>query len=557
MSKGSRELIDKPTFLGAILLLLITTVPLILFPDLGALWILAAKEFVTERFGILYLLLGIGSILFMAYIAFSDIGRIKLGSKKESPEFSTVSWVAMLLSCGIGASILYWSMVEWVYYYQQPPFQVEANTPEAARWAVAYGIFHWGPLAWSIYLIPALPIAYFYYVRRSRVLKFSQALVPVLGERRAKGATGKLIDISLVFGMLGGVATRLGIAAPLITQGFHELLGLPIRLETQIAVLILCALLFGYSAFVGLKRGIKTFSNFTMWLALLLLLFVLIAGPTLFILNNGLETLGRMLHSFLRMATWTESFSYFEQLSYFRFPQQWTVFYWAWWLVFAPSVGLFIAHISRGRTIKEMIIGSIFFGTLGCFLFYMVLGNYGVYLQFSGKLDLVQLLNNQGANATIFAILKTLPAGQWVVLVYTLIALVFTAITFDSISHILASVVQKEVDTEPLRWNRIFWAFALALLPIALMILGGFEALLAASIIAGIPLLLVALLLCLSIVKVARHDLGSHPTLIEKEIVLEKLSAKGPWSQEEAGEQDGATLGGSGNAKQGSAGERS
>ncbi|WP_226646455.1 BCCT family transporter [Microbulbifer variabilis] len=522
-------LIDKPTFWGAFLLLLITTVPLILFPDIGYRWIVAAKDFLANRFGIFYLLLGIGSIFFMGYIAFSDIGRIKLGGKKEVPEFTTVSWVAMLLCSGIGASILYWSLVEWIYYYQEPPFQIEANTTEAARWGVTYGIFHWGPLAWSIYLIPALPIAYYYYVRKRKVLKFSQALAPVLGQRRADGAIGKLIDISLVLGMLGGVATRFGIAAPLITQGFHELLGLPIGLETQISVLLLCALLFGYSAFVGLKRGISAFSNFTLWLALSLLIFVLLAGPTLFILDNGMEILGRMLHSFLQMATWTDSFSHFEQSPDYRFPQQWTVFYWAWWLVFAPSIGLFIARISRGRTIREMIIGSIFFGTLGCFLFYMVLGNYGVYLHFSGKLDLVEILNSQGANATIFAILKTLPASQLVVLVYTLAALLFTVITFDYISYILAAVVQKEVDIEPLRWNRIFWAFALAVLPVALMILGGFEALLAASIITAVPLLLVALLLCLSIVKIARHDLQSYSTLMEKEIVLEGLSTEDPW----------------------------
>ncbi|QFT54908.1 BCCT family transporter [Microbulbifer sp. THAF38] len=531
MSQSTKGLIDKPTFCGALLLLLITTVPLILFPDLGSLWIMSAKDFLTNRFGILYLLLGIGSILFMAYIAFSDIGRIKLGGKEETPEFTTIPWVAMLLCSGIGASILYWSFVEWIYYYQEPPFLVEANTTEAARWGVTYGIFHWGPLAWSIYLIPALPIAYYYYVRKRNVLKFSQALAPVLGQRRANGAIGKLIDISLVLGMLGGVATRLGIAAPLITQGFHELLGLPIGLKTQIAVLILCALLFGYSAFVGLRRGISAFSNFTMWLALSLLVFVFLAGPTLFIIDNGMEILGRMLHSFLQMATWTDSFSHFEQSPGYRFPQQWTVFYWAWWLVFAPSIGLFIARISRGRTIREMIVGSIIYGTLGCFLFYMVLGNYGVYLHFSGELDLVETLNDQGANATIFAILKTLPASQLVVLVYTLAALLFTAITFDYISYILAAVVQKEVDVEPLRWNRIFWAFALAVLPVALMILGGFEALLAASIITGAPLLLVALLLCFSIVKIARHDLRSHSTLMEKEIVLEGLPVKDPWDE--------------------------
>ncbi|MFA0811161.1 BCCT family transporter [Microbulbifer epialgicus] len=530
LNKESRKVIDKSTFYGSLILLLVATVPLILFPEVGSVWLLAAKDLITEKLGVFYLLLGIGALLFVLYIAFSDIGRIKLGGQKGRPEFSTISWAAMLFSSGIGASILYWSMVEWIYYYQQPPFQVEANTAEAARWAVSYGIFHWGPLAWSIYLIPALPIAYYYYVRQHRVLKLSQALEPVLGEGRANGVTGKLIDISLVFGILGGAATRLGIATPLITLGLHKLFGIPAGLGTQVGVLVLCVLLFGYSAVAGFKRGISALSNITILLALALLFFVFVAGPSLFMLNSGLDSLGRAIHNFLQMATWTESFSHFKQFPNSRFPQEWTVFYWAWWLVFAPSIGLFIARISQGRTIKEMILGSIFFGTLGCFLFFMVLGNYSVYVHFSGELDLVNTLNHGGANAAIFAILDTLPASQLVVLLYTVIALVFTAITFDSISYILAAVVQKEVNGEPLQWNRIFWAFALTIMPIALLVIGGLEALQAASIIAGVPLLLIALLLCISIVKVARYDLGFHPALPEKEIVLEGLPEGEPWS---------------------------
>ncbi|BBM03457.1 BCCT family transporter [Microbulbifer sp. GL-2] len=534
MNRIPNDHIDKPIFWGSLVLLLVTTVPLLLFPEAGSAWLLAVKDLVTEKLGVFYLLLGLGAMLFVLYIAFSDIGRIKLGSRHERPEFSTVSWAAMLFCSGIGASILYWSMVEWVYCYQQPPFQVEANTPEAARWAVAYGIFHWGPLAWSIYLIPALPIAYYYYVRKRKVLKFSQALVPVLGARKANGVVGKLVDISLVFGMLGGAATRLGIAAPLITQGFHEIFGLPTGLMTQVAVLTLCALLFCYSAIAGLRRGISALSNLTIGLALAMLFFVCVAGPTLFMINSGLDALGRVLHNFLQMATWTESFSHFQQFPDTRFPQEWTIFYWAWWLVFAPSIGLFIARISRGRTIRAMIAGAIFYGSLGCFLFFMILGNYGVYLHFSGELDLVQTLNRQGANVTIFAILNTLPANKLVMLVYTVIALIFTAITFDSISHILAAVAQTKVDGEPLRWNRIFWAFALAVMPVTLMFLGGLEALQAASIIAGVPLLLIAPLLCISMVKVARHDLCSYPLLVEKEIVLEEVSAEDPWSTSKA-----------------------
>ncbi|WP_299586954.1 BCCT family transporter [uncultured Microbulbifer sp.] len=513
-------------------MLLLVTVPLVIFPDVGAAWVLTAKKFVTDQLGVFYLLLGVGAILFMVYIVFSDIGQIKLGTAEEDPEFSTVSWASMLFCSGIGASILYWSMVEWVYYYQTPPFQVEGGTPEAARWAVAYGIFHWGPLAWSIYLIPALPIAYFYYVRNHSVLKISEALMPVLGEERAKGGIGKFVDVLFIFGMLGGGATTLGIAAPLITEGAHELFGVPRDLTTQVLVLMLCTLIFGYSAFVGLKNGIRALSNVNMWLSVTLLAFVFLVGPTLFMLNTGLDALGRVLDNIFHMASWTEPFAQFERFPDTHFPQDWTIFYWAWWLVFAPSVGLFIARISRGRTIKAMVVGSIFFGTLGCFLFFMVLGNYGVYLQFSGELDVVQMLNQEGATAAIFAILKTLPASKLVILVYTVLALIFTATTFDSISYILAAVVQKEVDEEPARWNRVFWAFALSVMPVTLMFLGGLDTLQTASVIGGVPLLIVALLLSVSIVKAAQYDLRFQPDYEEKEIYIEDFPEDDPWSKE-------------------------
>ncbi len=529
-ARSSFSIIDKPTFFGALILLLAVTVPLIVYPEQGAAWVNIARNFLTENLGVLYLALGAGAGVFMVFIAFSDIGRISLGHPDEEPEFSTVSWAAMLFCAGIGASILYWGTIEWAYYYQAPPFQVEGRSVEAARWAAAYGIFHWGPLAWSIYLIPALPIAYFYYVRHRNVLKVSEALLPVLGERKAHGKTGTIIDVLFVFGMLGGGATSLGLAAPLINEGAHELFGAPRNIATQVAVLIICTALFGASAYAGLKKGIQTLSNINLYLALTLLAFVFAVGPTVFMASTGLDSLGRVLSNLVHMATWIEPFGSFEGFEDTKFPQDWTIFYWAWWLAFAPSVGLFIARISRGRTIREMVVGSIFFGTLGCFLFFMVLGNFGMYLQLSGQVDVVNILNTQTPTAAIFAILGELPLRYLVIGVYTLLALIFTATTFDSISYILASVVQKRLDGEPERWNRLFWAFALSIMPISLLLLGGLETLQTASIVGGAPLLIVALLLCIAIVKVARFDLRNHAHYTDNDIHIDEFVDDDPWT---------------------------
>lgn len=532
MFKSNIELLDKPTFIGSLLLLFIVVIPLVFFPKEGAEWIASAKILMTDKLGFMYLGLGLASFFFMIYIIFSDIGQIKLGEPDEKPEFSTASWAAMLFCGGIGASIMYWGCIEWAYYYLDPPFQLAPGSEEAIRWAATYGIFHWGPIAWSIYLVPALPIAYFFYVRKQPALKVSSALMPVIGEARSNGWTGKLVDILFIFGLLGGGATTLGLAAPLITEGIHHLFGIPRDTLVQVLVLLACTVLFGYSAYMGMEKGIKVLSNINFWGAMGLLAFILLAGPTIFMLETGLDSLGRMLSNFFVMATWAEPFGGYGSFKNTHFPQDWTIFYWAWWLVFAPSMGLFVARISRGRTIKQMVVGSIFFGSMGCFLFFMILGNYGLSLQLSGKLDIVGMLQTDGAYQAIFAILDQLPFSSVVIAAFTTLCLIFTATTFDSISYILASVVQNNVTEEPMRWNRLFWAFTLSIMPSILLFMGGLATLQTAAIVGGLPLLIIAVMLMLSAVRAASLDLAHQEGYESPEINIEVLPDVDPWSRE-------------------------
>ncbi|ASI90360.1 BCCT family transporter [Vibrio mediterranei] len=526
------KLIDKPTFFGAITLLLSVIIPLIMFPEQGAKIIGQAKLIMTDKFGFLYLALGLAALFFMIFIIFSDIGQIKLGEPDEVPEFATSSWAAMLFCGGIGASILYWGCIEWAYYYQAPPFQLEAGSEEAVRWAATYGIFHWGPIAWAIYLIPALPIAYFFYVRKQPALKVSSALIPVIGEKHTNGALGKLIDVLFIFGLLGGAATTLGLAAPLISEGLSVLFGLPQNTYSQIGVLAICTAIFAYSSFAGMEKGIKILSNINFWGAMLLLALVLVLGPTIFILETGLDSIGRMMSNFFVMATWAEPFGGYGTFDNTHFPQDWTIFYWAWWLVFAPSMGLFVARISRGRTIKQMVAGSLFFGSCGCFLFFIILGNYGLSLQLSGQLDIVAILNEFGATKAIFSMLSELPFAWFIILLFTLLCIIFTATTFDSISYILASVVQKDVTQEPMRWNRLFWAFTLSFMPAVLMFLGGLSTLQTAAIVGGLPLLGIAVMLMISAVKATTLDIRHQEDYVEPTINIEELPEFDPWSNE-------------------------
>ncbi|WP_332870620.1 BCCT family transporter [Halomonas sp. MES3-P3E] len=524
--------IHKPIFFGSLGLLLAVTLPLILFPEMGRVWVMAAQGFVTQNFGVLYQTMGLASLGFMFYIVFSDIGQIKLGDVDAEPEFSLFSWGAMLFAAGIGGAVVFWGMVEWMYYLQNPPFHLEPFSEEATAWAATYGMFHWGPIAWSIYLVPALPMAYFLHVRKHKVLRISEAIRPVLGEKLARSWLGNVIDILFIFGMLGGGATSLGILVPLIDEGLGGLFGFTPNALSQIGVLVGTTALFAVSAWRGLKGGIEILSDINMWIGLAVLLFVLTMGPTVFILDTGLNSLGLMLSNLVQMATWTEPFGNLNGFEDSGFPQNWTIFYWAWWLVFAPTVGLFIARISKGRRIKTMVAGSIFFGSLGCALFFVILGNYGLYLQLSGALDVIQIMNDQSANAAFYAVLGELPLSWLVTLAVVVLLSIFTATTFDSIAYILSSAAEKNINQEPARWHRLFWAFTLSLLPMSLLFLGGLQTLQTASIVSGVPLLVIALLLMISMVRAAKYDLRFQPDYNDPEINIEEFPENDPWTKE-------------------------
>ncbi|WP_079479303.1 BCCT family transporter [Halobacillus salinus] len=519
------KLIDWPTFIGAFILLIGVTVPLVLFPEAGKELVDQANTFMTGNFGVLYMVMGLVIFAFLIYVAFSKNGSIKLGDEGEKPEFNTFSWAAMLFAAGIGSSILYWAVIEWAYYYQGPPFGVEPESKEAIQWATAYGIFHWGPIAWAIYTLPALPIAYFYYVRKKPVLKVSEAVRPVLGDR-VDGPLGNVIDILFMFGLLGGAGTTLALGTPMIAEGIHSLTGIPANLGMKSAIMLLCTLIFAISAYSGLKRGIKVLSDINLWLAIFILGFIFVVGPTRFISETTFNALGILTDNFFKMATWVEPFGNLGQFEQTGFPESWTVFYWAWWLVYAPFVGLFVARISRGRTIRQMVLGTMVYGTLGCILFFGIMGNFGLYMQLTGSFDVIGFMNENGAPATIVEIINQLPLAKFMVLLFTILAIIFLATTFDSSSYILASVVQKNVEGEPLRWNRLFWAFALCLMPLVLMFLGGLGTLQTASIVGGFPLIIIMFLLAWSFMKASNTDIRASDDYQSSTIHIERWKKK-------------------------------
>ena len=485
--------IDWTVFSSSVVLIVGLVLPLALYPEAGKELLGAAFVYLTETFGLLYILAGIAALSFLLYLALSRHGDIVFGEMGSKPQFGALSWSAMLFCGGIGTSVLYWGMVEWAHYYVAPPFSTSPESPEALRWALSYPLFHWGLIGWAFYCLPGIAMGYAYYVGDADSLRLSAACRRVTPPR-ARRWLDPIIDLIFVVGLVGACSTGIGLAVPLIGALVSDLLGLDAQalgFALDVAVIIVITMLFSASAWLGLENGIKRLSNLNIVLAFLLIVFVLLVGPTLFIAELAVETVGHLVANFVRMSTWTDP----EATS--NFVESWTVFYWAWWLALGPFMGLFIAKISRGRNIRQIVFGCLGYGTVGCMAFFLVLGNYAVYLETSGAVPVLEILATDGAPAAIVSILRTLPAATIVIVLFTIVCVIFAATSYDSAAYTLATSASRALreDQHPERGHRIFWACLLGLLPITLISMGGLTPLQSAVTLASVPLLVIFVVL--------------------------------------------------------------
>ena len=491
---------DWPIFTTALLTLAAIAGPLMVWPEAGGRLVDTLYGFLTSQLGVVYIWAGTATLGFVLWLGLGRYGSVVLGTPGAAPSFSTFSWVSMLFCAGVATGILYWGTIEWAHYYVGPPFGVEPRSAKAIEWAATYGMFHWGPTGWAFYCLPTVAIGHAYYVRRQPHMRVSSACHAVLG-RRTDGVVGRLLDTLFIVGVLGAAGTSLGFGTPMIAAGLGRLFGVESSFGLQVGVVGLCAVLFSASVYLGLERGIQRLSYVNMVLTKTLLLFVLLAGPTLFILKMAANSAGLMVSQFLRMNTWT------DPLTESRFIEDWTVFYWAWWVAIGPFMGIFVARISEGRTIRQIVFGMLGWGSLGCAVYYGILGNYALHLELNGIRDVTGLLAAEGEPAAITAVIASLPAGDLVLGVFCVASLVFLATTYDSAAYALASSASTALahDEEPERWHRMFWAFALAILPLALMRIGGLDPMRTASLLASIPLLPVFGVMAVSLVRALRE----------------------------------------------------
>ncbi|MGV8932696.1 MAG: BCCT family transporter [Luteimonas sp.] len=469
----------------------------VLAPDAFGALSARAQAVTLASAGWMYLVVVFAVLVFLGYTAFSRLGSLRIGGQDAEPEFSRGSWFAMLFSAGMGIGLVFWGSAEPLSHFARPPEGLEPQSLAAARASMRYVFFHWGLHPWAIYALMGLAMAWFRYNRKARGM-VSDLLEPLIG-RHAHGWGGRVIDVLAVVATAIGVATTLGFGAVQISAGLGRVAGVSSGLGTQLVVIGVAFVLYMTSSATGLKRGIKWLSNFNVALAALLLAMVLVLGPTSFIFETLTSTLGGYLNLLpsmsLRMAPFSQS----------AWVGDWTIFYWAWWIAWAPFVGTFFARISYGRTVREFLAGVVLAPALVSFLWFSAFGGTALHQEMFEGVDLLAPLA-EGYQYVLFAVLDHLPLATAMAWTCIVLLLSFFVTSADSATLVLASLSSEGVEDPPLA-RRITWGVLQMGIAVALLASGGLDALQAVVIVAALPFALLLAAVVVSMYRVLSSDL--------------------------------------------------
>lgn len=475
------------------------------FPEKTRSSIAQARFFFGDTLGSFYLILGFGIFLLSLYLMVSDYGKIVLGPPGEKPRHSFFTWGATMFTCGLAADILFYSFAEWILYASDPSLSVSGHAEE---WASVYPLFHWSFIPWAFYLVLAVSFGFMLHVRQRSKQRFSEACRPILKEK-ADGVPGRVIDLFALFALLAGTATTFSVATPLMSEIILTLLPLPVsRKFLTVLILLLTCTVYTYAALQGF-RGIHLLAKICIQLFFLLLAAVfLFGGEAKFIVENGLQSLGAMMQNFISLSTTT------DPLRKTHFPQNWTIYYWAYWMVWCVAAPFFIGSISRGRTIRQVIGGGYLFGVGSTLVSFLVLGGYGQALEYKKIADfLTPYQNGADLYQMILNMMKTLPFSSLFLLITLLCMICFYATSFDSIAYTAAcySYRRLEEGAKPRKRVIFFWCLLLIVLPIALVFSdSSMQQIQSVSIIFAFPIGIILLLVIYSFLKDARLVISSH-----------------------------------------------
>jgi len=457
------------------------------------------RKFVGDDLGSFYLFMGLGAVGVSLFLIFSKYGRIRLGAPDEKPLYSNFQWGAMMFTAGIAADIVFYSFCEWLLYANEDYI---SNFGSIQDWASSFPLFHWGPTAWAFYCVTAVVFGYMLYVRKVNKRNYSEACRPVLGKWTDRWP-GRLIDFIAVIALIAGTATTFSLATPLVSQCFCRITGIIYSPAIDICVLVIICIIYSVCVFKGMG-AISWLAKTCIYIMFALLAYVFFAGgEARYIIETGITAIGSVAQNFIGLSTKTDA------LRLTGFPQSWTFFYWAYWMVWCIATPFFIGQISKGRTVRQVVLGCWGFGLAGSYLSFIVLGNYGLGLQMLGRLDLIGMYASTGdLYSTIIAIIDTLPVSQIVHVIVIFLMIAFYATSFDSISLVAASYSTRDLETdeEPKKGLRLLWAILLILLPIALLFTeSSMVNLQTVSIIAALPIGIVLIIMAVSFFKDANR----------------------------------------------------
>lgn len=442
---------------------------LVICPDKAASGIGFLRELLVNDMGFIYMVFGLGVVLLSLYIALSKHGETRLGDL-EKPRYSNFSWGAMIFTSTMAADILYWALIEWAYYYNETPFAMENMTlAQKQDWSSTYPLFHWGVTPWAFYILPAAAYGYMMYVKKRPRQRMSEACRSVLGSR-VDGPLGKAIDLFAVVGLLAATATTFSLATPLLSGALAKVTGLPDSQGLSIVILICIAVVFTLAVLFGLK-GISKLATVCVTLFVALLCIFFFCGPTKYIIETGVTAMGNVFQNFFSMSTWMDPLRLSGD-GINGFPQNWTIFYWAYWISWSVATPFFMGKISEGRTIRQTILGAYIAGVSATFMAFVVFGNFGLHQQVTGQADIAGMLAAGATPAeTILTVFEALPLTKIALLVLILAMVAFYASTFDALTLVIASYSLKNPreGEEPSRQLRIFWSVVFIVLPIALL----------------------------------------------------------------------------------------
>ena len=495
--------LDWTTMVVPFLLIIILCLCFLAAPDASKAVLENLRSFLGENFGVGYLAIGLGIFLLSIYIAFSRYGTIRLGKPDEKPLYSNFAWGSMMFTSGLAADILFYSLCEWVLYANDPHL---AEMGSIQDWASTYPLFHWGPIPWGFYVVLAAAFGFMLHVRGCHKQKYSEACRPILG-KHTDGLAGTLIDLMAVFALLAGTTTTFTLATPLMSQIVSELFGFGDTRLSTIAILAVTCLVYTVSVVRGMK-GIQKLAASCVYLFFALLAYVLLfGGEARYIIETGFSSIGNLVQNFIGLSTYTDP----QRTT--SFPQTWTMFYWAYWMVWCVAAPFFIGTISRGRTIRQTILGGYVFGLGGTFVSFIILGNYSLGLQVFGKLDVMGLYAASGdLYSTITAIIRTLPLAPMVLVLLAAAMIAFYATSFDAIVLVASAYSYKNLtsEDEPHMAIKTFWSLSLILLPMVLIFSDNSMAnLQTVSIIAAFPIAFIILLIVAAFFKDAKKYLSS------------------------------------------------